>query len=177
MKPSRLLLLALVFLVCNVPQPAAAQFGGLFGSNSDVETLDVQQMKALLTGQEKKKEKAEVDGKDEPEPDFVLVDVRSPAEVNVSVIPGAITKEQFEKNRDDYEDRTVIAYCTVGGRSQRYAEKLSEQGVKVKNFKPSILGWVQAELPLVTLEGEPTNKVHIYSDRYSVPKKYQKIAN
>lgn len=48
---------------------------------------------------------------------IVLVDVRSQAEQAVSVIPGAITAQQYEVGTDRYAGKTVVPYCTVGGRS------------------------------------------------------------
>jgi rhodanese-related sulfurtransferase len=101
--------------------------------------------------------------------------VRSDAEVKVSIIPGAITKADYEKNSKQYEGRLVIPYCTVGGRSGAYAKQLSGKGVKVKNYQGSILQWVDAGLPLVTLNGEPTNRVHTSSNRYRVPAAYEQV--
>jgi rhodanese-related sulfurtransferase len=104
--------------------------------------------------------------------DLVLVDVRAADEYEVSVIPGAITKEQFEADEDRYRDRQVVAYCTVGGRSFMYARQLVKRGFNAANFKASILGWCEAELDLVTLDGTPTNRVHVYSPAFSVPDRY-----
>lgn len=68
-------------------------------------------------------------------------------EMKVSVIPGAITKAQFEKDRSQHQDRMVIVYCcTVGARSGSYAK---HSRVKVRNYQGSILEWVGAEVPLV----------------------------
>ena len=92
--------------------------------------------------------------------------------MKVSVIPGAITKAQFEKDRSQYQDRMVIAYCTVGARSGSYAK---HSRVKVRNYQGSILEWVGAEVPQVTLDGKPTNRVHTYSSRYRVPARYQQV--
>ena len=39
----------------------------------------------------------------------VLVDVRTPTEQAVSMIPGAITAEEFEANRAQHEGATVLA--------------------------------------------------------------------
>lgn len=107
--------------------------------------------------------------------DFVLVDVRDAAEYSVSVIPGAITKEQFEANRESHRDQLIVAYCTVGGRSYLYARKLQQQGFKVANFKPSIIGWCEANHPLVTLDDAPTNRVHVYSRAFTVPEHYEAV--
>jgi rhodanese-related sulfurtransferase len=153
---------------------AHAQFGFLSNS-SNVETIKIDELKALLAKQKSQNDEAASSKNAANDTNFVLVDVRSDEEVQVSVIPGAITKAQYEKDREKYQGKTVIAYCTVGGRSARYASDLAKQGTPVKNFKGSILEWVNAELPLVTLDGKPTNRVHLYSDRYTAPKKYVQV--
>ncbi|MBB3206410.1 rhodanese-related sulfurtransferase [Rhodopirellula rubra] len=154
--------------------PASAQFGGFFGGPK-IETISTQDLSAMLTRQQKAAAEAVQAGKPASEPDFVVVDVRTDAEVNVSVIPGAITKAQYEKNADKYRGKLVIPYCTVGGRSGAYAKKLVADGVKVKNYKGSILKWVDAGLPVQTLDGRPTNRVHTYSDRYKIPAAYEQV--
>jgi rhodanese-related sulfurtransferase len=152
----------LVFSVA-VVNDASAQFGNLFGRKQAVPEIKVEQLRELKL--DEKKESS----------DYVLVDVRTREESSVSVIPGAITMFEFEKNRDRYRDRTVITYCTSGYRSEQYARKLIEKGVKAKNFKGSILEWCRTGLPLLTPNGEPTNRVHTYSSRNRVPAKYQAV--
>lgn len=165
----------LIALVATNPHAASAQFGGLFGSSPKVEAIETDALAKMLTKQREVEAKARESGSKIPQADFVVVDVRSDAEVNVSVIPGAITKAQYENNRDQYAGRLVIAYCTVGGRSGTYAKQLAKDGVRVKNYEGSILKWVDAGLPLVTLKGEPTIRVHTYSDRYQIPAKYERV--
>lgn len=154
---------------------ASAQFGGFFGGGPTVETIDTPALNKLLADEQKRVDQAEHASSPVPESDFVLVDVRTDKEVNVSVIPGAITKAMYEKNAIKYRGKLVIPYCTVGGRSGAYAKQLAGKGVKVKNYEGSILKWVDAGLPLVTLEGEPTHRVHTYSDRYKIPAKYEQV--
>ncbi len=154
---------------------ASAQLTQLFGGRSSVPTVSVDELKSMLERQRRDEQAAQEQGTERPKPDFVLVDVRSDAEINVSVIPGAISKAEYEKNAGQYRDRTVIAYCTIGGRSGRYAQQLKKKGVKTKNFKGSILEWVKEGLPLVTLDGKATNRVHTYSDRYRVPAQYEAV--
>ncbi len=175
MKLKRCLPIIALALLANLDAPVAwAQFGGLFGGPK-VETIETADLQKLLQQQLQAETKAKESGVDAPQPDFVLVDVRSDAEVKVSVIPGAITKAQYEKERQRYQGRLVIPYCTVGGRSGAYAKQLTKDGVKVKNYKGSILKWVDAGLPVVTLDGQPTNRVHTYSDRYRIPAKYEQV--
>ena len=107
--------------------------------------------------------------------DFVVLDVRSDAESSVSIIPGAITKSKFEQNRAKYQQSTVITYCTVGGRSYLYARKLARQGVATLNFKAGIVGWCNAKLPLVSQDGQPTNRISIADPRFKVPTDYQVV--
>lgn len=106
---------------------------------------------------------------------FILVDVRSDKEQAISMLPGAISQSQFEAGRKRYADRLVIPYCTVGGRSQLYAQKLSRRGVETRNYQASILGWCEAGLPLVTRDGKPTRRVHVYSSVFRVPGQYESI--
>ncbi|NJL53062.1 MAG: rhodanese-like domain-containing protein, partial [Hydrococcus sp. SU_1_0] len=75
---------------------------------------------------------------------LVLVDVRSPKEIAVSRIPGAITAVEFERHLAQYQDTKVVAYCTIGYRSGLYAQKLGQQGVEVLNLEGSLLAWSHA---------------------------------
>ena len=142
--------------------------GGLFGGPKVV-TISTEQLRDRLVNPKTNELKPA------EQRDFVLVDVRTPEEFNVSVIPGAITKAEYEKNPAKYRDKTVIPYCTVGGRSGAYAKSLAADGVKVVNYDGSILAWVQSGLPLVTLDGKPTRRVHTYSNRYTIPSNYQQV--
>lgn len=107
--------------------------------------------------------------------EFVLVDVRSEKEQAVSMIPGAITDRHFTEHRKQYERLTVITYCTVGVRSERFAQELIALGQSALNFNGSILAWCEAKLPLVTTDGQPTKRVHTYSARYKVPEEYTAV--
>lgn len=169
-----LIVWSLLFAVGAFPQEANAQLESIFGGGSKVSEIGTEELAKLLKEQQQAAAKATAEGI-APTAKFVVVDVRSDAEVNVSIIPGAITKEEYERAPDKYANLLVIPYCTVGGRSGAYAKQLAAKGVKVKNYKGSILEWVGAELPLVTLKGEPTNRVHTYSDRYRIPAKYEQV--
>lgn len=139
------------------------------------ETVSTKELKSMLDERQKAKEEAAADGKKPEDSKFVLVDVRSDDEIAVSIIPGAITKQQFEKEKDKYRDKLIVPYCLVGGRSAAYANELKKAGLLVKNYKGSIVEWVIAEQPLVTLKGEPTNKVFINPERTKIPAKYEAV--
>lgn len=99
--------------------------------------------------------------------DLVLVDVRKPAEQEVSMIPGAITQKEFESSRESYAGKTVVTYCTAGYRSGLYAQKLQKKGWDVLNLEGSLLSWTHVGGPLVDGEG-PTRRIHVYSADWSL---------
>lgn len=139
------------------------------------EVISTKELKALLDNREEANKRASAEGKQAADSKFVLVDVRSDEEIAVSMIPGAITKQQFEKEKDRYRDKLVIPYCLVGGRSAAFANELKNSGLIVKNYKGSILEWVLSELPLVNLKGEPTNKVFVNPERFKIPASYEAV--
>ncbi|MEC7276394.1 MAG: rhodanese-like domain-containing protein [Bdellovibrionota bacterium] len=102
------------------------------------------------------------------DPKFLLIDVRSQRERDISMISGAITKSQFELQRETYKDRIPVAYCTIGQRSSQYIQDLAKKE-KIHGFslKEGILGWVNRSLPLVDPKGQPTFKVHVMSEAWN----------
>ena len=100
---------------------------------------------------------------------IVLVDVRPTKERAVSIIPGAITQAEFEENLDKYRnsDATIVAYCTIGYRSGKYAQKLKQQGINILNLEGSLLAWSHSRGGLVNDAGS-TNKVHVFSPQWQL---------
>lgn len=154
---------------------AMLQFSNWFRFERDVPEITTQELRTLQKSHAYAESRALSNGLEKPQADFVLVDVRTKAEYEVSMIPGAITAPEFEASREKYQGRTVICYCTVGYRSGIYARKLIENGVAAKNYKGSILEWCKAQYLLETLEGQPTNRVHTYNSSYHVPPEYVAI--
>ena len=97
----------------------------------------------------------------------VLVDVRSPAERAVSTLPGAISPDEFEDRLEELGDCTVVAYCTVGARSSRYARRMGKKGVPVLNLEGSLLAWTHAGGEL-TDGSSPTNRLHVFGPRWNL---------
>jgi sodium/bile acid cotransporter 7 len=104
---------------------------------------------------------------------LVVVDVRTEAERAVSVIKGAVTKEQYEADvNGEYVGKKVVAYCTIGYRSGKYVEKLiKDKGVDAYNLRGSILAWTHAGGPLETADGTPTNVVHTWGKAWALPRR------
>ncbi|MEO0537165.1 MAG: rhodanese-like domain-containing protein [Cyanobacteria bacterium P01_A01_bin.123] len=100
--------------------------------------------------------------------DIILVDVREPEERLVSILPGAISREAFERDRDRYQDKTIVPYCTIGYRSGLYAQDLQVQGFRVFNLAGSILSWTHAGGVLMNAEGMATHQVHVYGSQWNL---------
>ena len=97
----------------------------------------------------------------------ILVDVRTPQEMEVSMIMGAISQAEFERKHAKYRNSTIVPYCTIGSRSGIYAEKLQKQGFKVFNLEGSILSWSHAGGKLVNDKGI-TNRIHTYGKQWEL---------
>lgn len=164
-------------LLCSVvyTQFAAAQIAELYFGGPATKTIETEELNQMLTAQQRTEAQAKAAGEELPKPNFVVVDVRSDAEIKVSLIPGAITKAAYEKNASEYQGRTVIPYCLSGGRSNAFARQLANKGVPVINYRGSILAWVGEELPLATLDGKPTTRVHTLGRLYQVPATYEQV--
>ena len=105
----------------------------------------------------------------------LLVDVRDKKEQNVSMIPGAITMDQFKKTDQSHKSDNVIFYCTIGVRSGMMAKKYQKKGFKTFNFKGSILSWAHAGMPFEK-DGKETKKAHTYSKEWDfLPDGYQAV--
>lgn len=106
----------------------------------------------------------------------VLVDVRTDAERNVSIIPGAISSAEFERTINAHARKTVVCYCTIGYRSGKYAQVMKQRGVAISSFNGSIIAWCQAGHTLTTPDGHATTKVHVYGPKWNLlPPKYQAV--
>ena len=107
----------------------------------------------------------------------VLVDVREPHERRVSMLPGAITKQDFERNSARYRSWVVVPYCTIGLRSGIYTRDLRGQGFEVRNLAGSALAWAHAGLPFET-EGTATRRVHVYNADWNLlPRGYEPVVS
>jgi rhodanese-related sulfurtransferase len=102
--------------------------------------------------------------------EIIIVDVREPNEQAISMIPGALTKIEFEEKRaaGTLEDKPIYMHCTIGYRSGKYTQSLNEQGVKAKNIKGSLLLWTHEGLPLETPDGTPTKTVNVYGEKWNL---------
>jgi rhodanese-related sulfurtransferase len=106
---------------------------------------------------------------------IVLVDNRTRKEQDVSMIPSAISQQEFENNKDRLKNKRIIVYCTIGFRSGRYSQKLKKQGFDAYNLVGGLLMWAHKGQPFVK-DGTETYKVHVYGKKWSLlPKGYEPV--
>lgn len=98
----------------------------------------------------------------------LLVDVRTPSEQAVSMIPGAVPRAVFENEKKKHEDQTIVTYCTIGYRSGKYARELREEAFRVFNLHGSVLAWTHAGRPMVDSRGAETKRVHVYGAEWNL---------
>lgn len=77
--------------------------------------------------------------------------------------------------RDDYAGRQIVPYCTIGYRSAHYTRQLKQQGIDAANLVGSIVSWAEAGLPLVTPDGDQTQRLHTWSRCIPAPAGYQQV--
>jgi rhodanese-related sulfurtransferase len=88
-------------------------------------------------------------------PDFVILDVRTPEEFSEEHIEGAVNIDFYSATfRDQLDkldkDKTYLVYCRSGGRSGNTMEIMEDLGFQeAYNVLDGILGWKEAGLPTV----------------------------
>jgi rhodanese-related sulfurtransferase len=97
----------------------------------------------------------------------VLVDVRASREQDVSMLPGALTAAEFERQESLHVGTTVVGYCTIGLRSGFYVRKLLARGCQAFNLAGSVLAWTHDGGDLVSGPCS-TRKVHVYRPEWSL---------
>ena len=98
----------------------------------------------------------------------VFVDTRTPEEMAVSALPGAISKEAFIEHQASYHDYVAIGYCTISYRSGKFAEEMAARGVKMSNLTGGLLAWV-LEGGKVYDNGSETRRIHVYGKKWNYP--------
>ena len=114
---------------------------------------------------------------------IILIDVRTEAEMCVSMIPGSISQDEFEKSLEWQDHRLsdmyVVPYCTVGYRSGKYCDKLIKRmGFPSRLVKNSqgILLWTYASgaslvKPAIGCNADekeqPTKRLHTFGSQWS----------
>jgi len=125
--------LALVLVIAAAVAPV--------GAGSRVTDITVEQAHELIQKQSGKA-------------DFVILDVRTPAEFREGHIEGAVILDlsaaDFEKRLSALDrGKTYLVYCRSGNRSSRAVQAMERLGFRsIYHMNQGILGWLQKKLPL-----------------------------
>lgn len=110
-----------------------------------------------------------------PPEKVVFVDVRTKTEQDVSMIPHAITQDEFENDMEPYKNMVIITYCTIGDRSGKYALTLKGEELRVYNLIGGILSWVHSGRE-VHNKGKDVKRVHVFDSSWNLlPAHYQAV--
>jgi sodium/bile acid cotransporter 7 len=105
-----------------------------------------------------------------------IVDVRPRTERHISIIPGALSRDAFEAQREADMPGRVLVYCVIGCHSGAYVQALDKKGIRAYNLWGGILAWVLAGGVLVTPGGEETRRVHVHGIPWEVlPPGYEAV--
>jgi len=105
----------------------------------------------------------------------IFVDTRKPAEMEVSQLPRAVSKETFLADIDRYRGQTIVGYCTISYRSGVFAREMADRGVEILNLKGGILAWT-LEGGTVYHDGKPVKRIHVYGHRWDyAPAGYESV--
>ncbi len=89
------------------------------------------------------------------DPNFVVLDIRTPQEFQAGHLPGAINIDfyapDFAQQLDQLDKtKTYLVYCRSGNRSGQALPIMRKLGFQeVYELQGGILAWVQANLPIV----------------------------
>ena len=107
---------------------------------------------------------------------WIIVDVRSQLERDVSLIHGSLSVDEFEAQWDLFKEIPILVYCTAGCRSGAYTRMLNQKGFKAFNLQGGVLAWALEGLTFVTPNGKVTNRVHVYGEKWdALPPGYESV--
>lgn len=103
----------------------------------------------------------------------IFLDARELKEFEVSHLKNAIWVgyNDFSIDRVSSIDKKkkIIVYCSVGYRSEKITEKLTNAGyTNVANVVGGIFEWKNSGYPIVDKTGKETEKVHAYSKTWGI---------
>ena len=106
----------------------------------------------------------------------VFVDTRKPAEMAVSMLPGAVPEQDFLSHPDQYKDKSIVAYCTISYRSGVFAREMARQGIPIINLQGGILAWTLEGGKVYDESGQEVRRIHVYGDKWDyAPAGYQSV--
>jgi sodium/bile acid cotransporter 7 len=106
----------------------------------------------------------------------VFIDIRKPEEMAVSMLPGAVSQQEFLSRPDQFKHQTAVSYCTISYRSGVFAREMAKQGIRVINLQGGILAWTLEGGTVYTKDGNAVRRVHVYGDKWDyAPADYESV--
>lgn len=99
---------------------------------------------------------------------IVFVDTRGEKEMRISMLPKAISKDEFLQDPDKYKGKKIVGYCTISYRSGLLAKKLAEKDITLYNLAGGILAWTLEGGKVYDEKGE-TKRIHVYNEKWNYP--------
>lgn len=103
-----------------------------------------------------------------------ILDARSIEEYNVSHLKDAVfvdyNKFSLKKTTQLLPDKNelIVVYCSIGLRSAKIAQQLKDEGyTNVFNLYGGIFDWKNNNFSVFDLNGQKTEKVHVYNKYWS----------
>ncbi|MDF1559592.1 MAG: rhodanese-like domain-containing protein [Bacteroidales bacterium] len=102
---------------------------------------------------------------------IILLDTREPDEYKVSHIRNAlhVGYESFNISivAGIPKDAVIVAYCSIGYRSERVGEKLIRAGyVNTMNLYGGIFEWINNGYPVIDPDNKTTQRIHPYNKKW-----------
>ena len=106
----------------------------------------------------------------------IFVDTRKPAEMAVSMLPGAVSKKDFLSQPEQHRDKTAVAYCTISYRSGKFASQMAAKGITLLNLRGGILAWTLEGGRVYDPSGKEVKRIHVYGDTWDyAPAGYESV--
>lgn len=104
--------------------------------------------------------------------DVIYLDSRGKEEYEVSHIKDAVwvgyDNFDIKSVAELDKSKTIVVYCSVGYRSEKITKQLEKAGFKkVFNLYGGLFEWYNENLPVVDNEGNSTDKIHTYNEKWS----------
>lgn len=101
--------------------------------------------------------------------DYLIVDIRSVEHQNISIIPGAIGVNQFLPARDNFKDKLIIIYSTIGLGANELAQNLKKEGFSAKNLSGGTLAWAAENFDFFNTKNKvPTKEIFIENEAWRI---------
>lgn len=109
--------------------------------------------------------------------ELIFIDTREDAEMVVSMLPKAISIEEFLSRYDELKDNMLLGYCTIGKRSGLFAREMAGRGVTIFNLRDGQLAWILEGGKVYDESGGEVRRAHIYGKQWNyVPSGYETVA-